>query len=75
MNLSIQIGKQVFHKSPLKMYSYQFILKGFMEKYLLRMDTSQDLREKLAEIDSECEVEYHGSRVLKDIMILVGVFN
>ena len=46
-----------------------------MEKFLLRMDKSQDLREKLAAIDTECEVEYHGSRVLKDIMILVGFIN
>ena len=57
------------------MYINGFCLKGFMEKYLLRMDTGQDLREKLAQIDSECEVEYHGSRVLKDIMILVGFLN
>jgi hypothetical protein len=57
------------------MSSIGFYLKGFMEKFLLRMDTSQDLRKKFAAIDTECDVEYHGSRVLKDIMILVGFIN
>ena len=57
------------------MSSNGFCLKGFMEKFLLRMDKSQDLREKLAAIDTECELEYNGSCFLKDIMILVGFIN
>ena len=35
------------------------------------MDTSSDLREKLALVNSECQTEYQGSQVLRDIMILV----
>ena len=35
------------------------------------MDKSSDLREKLAMVNSECQTEYQGSQVLRDIIILV----
>ena len=36
------------------------------------MDKSSDLREKLAMVNRECQTEYQGSQVLRDIMILVS---
>jgi hypothetical protein len=35
------------------------------------MDQSMELRAQLLGVETECEVEYDGAKVYKDIMILV----
>ena len=40
--------------------------------FLRSVDQSLEMRDKLAAVDTACDVEYQGSRVYKDIHIIVG---
>ena len=40
--------------------------------FLKRNDQSMELRDKLAAVDTACDVEYQGSRVYKDIHNIVS---
>ena len=40
-------------------------------KYLLHVDKGLGIREKLDEIDTAVETDYDGSRIFKDIHVLV----
>ena len=48
------------------------ILLDYLEMFLKRNDQSLELRDKLAAVDTACDVEYQGSRVYKDIHIIVS---
>jgi hypothetical protein len=43
-----------------------------MEQYLLHVDNSLELKEKLKEIEEAVETDYDGSRIYKDVQILVS---
>jgi hypothetical protein len=43
-----------------------------MERYLLSVDQSLDIKDKLLPAETVCNVEYQGSSVYKDIQILVS---
>ena len=44
---------------------------GHLERVLLHEDQTLQLRDKLKAVEEECEVEFEGSKVYRDIMILV----
>ena len=43
-----------------------------MEKFLTFFDKSMDFAQKLADVETECEVNYGGALLYKYIMIMVG---
>ena len=47
------------------------IFLGHLESVLLHEDQTVQLRDKLTAVETECEVEFDGSKVYRDIMILV----
>ena len=47
-------------------------LLGHMEKFLTFFDKSMDFAQKLADVETECEVNYGGALLYKYIMIMVG---
>ena len=43
-----------------------------MEKYLLKADQSIEMKEQLEAAKTECDLEYEGSSIFKDIQVLVS---
>ena len=70
-SLVVQLGNNISANFLNNCENVIILVTGHLEKVLLNMDQSIELRDKLSDVQAECEVEYEGATVYKDIMILV----
>ena len=50
----------------------QFPHSDFMYQYLIHVDKGFELREQLDEVENLVATKYEGSRLFKDIFVMVG---